>query len=93
MNKKTLLSLLLVAAISGCGSTATDTADATATNETSEQKGEVVAKADDIVCTYEEKTGTRFKKKVCLPRAVRDKLRAEAQETMRNQSRSFQRGN
>lgn len=95
---KSLVTALMSIVLVACGATTQQTATTGTSNEvkaetpvtqsSQSENVEEVAKADDIVCTYQAKTGTRFKKKVCLPRAVRDRLREQAQTMMRNQSAS-----
>lgn len=98
MKKKLLATVFMSLVIAACGSTSEQSLVPESTNEVKSHKSitptdaenteQEVAKADDIVCTYQQKTGSRFKKKICLPRAVRDKLREQAQSLLRTHSGS-----
>lgn len=98
MKKKLLAIGLLTSILTACGSTSEQASAPKSSNEVKYQKAvtssdaekteQEVAKADDIVCTYQQKTGSRFKKKICLPRAVRDQLREQAQTLLRTKSGS-----
>jgi hypothetical protein len=56
-----------------------------ASAQAAEQKSGAAAeqKPDDIVCTYEKKTGSHLKQRICTTRAERDEIARQDQEALR----------
>lgn len=73
--------IVLALGLSACSSTTeTKTTEVAANTNQAEQKYD---KDDDIKCTYEATTGTRFKKKICTTKKQRKEMEASAQEQLR----------
>ena len=86
LDSKTSLKLLLSASLSfallGCASTQT----AQVANKQEPKQEEKIAAGSDaeIVCKKEKVTGSNFKRKICLSRGERKRMREEAKKVLEN---------
>ena len=79
---KLLLTTSLSLAILGCASTQTAQV---AETQKPKQEEKIAAGSDaEIVCKKEKVTGSNFKKKVCLSRGERRRMREEAEKVIEN---------
>lgn len=73
--------LILVIGLTACSSTNKASSGTEVAASNSEEKQS--RNDDDIKCSYEVPTGTRFKKKICTSKKQRDEMRASAAEQLR----------